>query len=708
MAKAPNKRKNAQKDDREIAQDNYARFQDAERGGHADFIKRAQRNDEFYAGEQWSAEDKQKLDAQGRPALTLNLVLSTVNAIIGEQLDRKVEPVFRAVEQGNEKTAYALNKLTRVILDSVNYDSIEEQVFSDGLIAGRGYFDVRLSFDKNMLGDVDMCHENPIEVVIDKEAKEMDPSTWNEVFIARWMTVDDIEVEYGADKAEKVLLLAENSTYSDIGNFDFFGQTFGGEQTQADYDEERRSLRRVRVIERQHYKLTKQLCYADMRTGALRPVPLTTDPEQAEINAQEYGAQLVERKMRRVRITTSIDSVLLYDDWSIYRSFTIVPFFPYFRRGRPFGVVDNLIDPQNLLNKTSSQELHIVNTTANSGWVVEEGSLANMDDDELEDRGAETGLVITYKRGHQPPDKIQPNQIPTGIDRISQKAASTIREISSVNSSMLGTSREDQSGAAQQQAVARGQVQVSVVLSNLRKARLAVLRKVLELVQDFYTEERYFTIAGDTVVNDPESQVIGINEVQDDGSIINDVTAGNFAIEVDYRPAAGSLYDKEFEEAIRMREMGIAIPDYVVVQYSNLTKRGEIAALLKQSQGFGEPSEEEAALQQMQIEHQVRMLQKEIEKIDADIGVAIATAKEKMANVTTLEGFNQAQMEIARLQQERELKDKELSLRIALAARSHSNQSQQNDKRIASQVAMKSMDLSMAERRSAVPQTPKK
>lgn len=706
MAKAP-KSKDTKKDDTVIAQDNYARFVDAERGGHTEYVKRATRNDLFYAGEQWDAADKKALDEQGRPALTLNLVLSTVNAIIGEQLDRKVEPVFRASELGYEQTAYALNKITRCILDACSYDAVEEQVFGDGVIGGRGFFDIRLSFDNNIFGEVDITHENPIEVVIDKEAKDMDPRTWNEVFIGRWMTIEDIELEYGVEKADKVELLAEHSSYCDVGNFDFFSETFGGEPTQTTDDDERRALRRVRVIERQHYKLTKQRCYADMRTGALRPIPETTTDEEAEANAELYGAQVVTRKYRRVRVTTSVDSVLLSDEWSTYRSFTIVPFFPYFRRGRPFGVVDNLIDPQNLLNKTSSQELHIVNTTANSGWVVEEGSLSNMDEDDLESRGAETGLVLVYKRNHQAPEKIQPNQIPTGIDRISQKAASTIREISAVNASMLGTSREDQSGKAQQQSVARGQVQVSVVLSNLRKARILVLRKMLEIIQDYYTEERYFVMAGDTVVNDPESQTVAINQRTDDGNIVNDVTAGNYAIEIDYRPAAGSLYDKEFDEAMRMREMGIAIPDYVVVQYSNLTKRGEIAALLKQSQGFGEPSEEEAALQQMQVEHQVRMLQKEIEKIDADIGVAIATAKEKMANVTTLEGYNQAQMEVARLQQEREIKDKELSLRIALAARSHSNQNTQNDKRIASQVAMKSMDLSMAERRSAEKPTPK-
>ena len=45
-----------------------------------------------------------------------------------------------------------------------------------------------------------------------------------------------------------------------------------------------------------------------------------------------------------------------------------------------------MISPQEQLNKISSQELHIVNTTANSGWVVESGSLSNMTEEELEER----------------------------------------------------------------------------------------------------------------------------------------------------------------------------------------------------------------------------------------------------------------------------------------------------------------------------------
>lgn len=679
------------------ARDNWARFNEADRGGHRSFVKRAKQANDFYAGNQWNKEDKERLDREGRPALTLNMILSTVNAMIGEQLERKIEGVFRPKDTGDENTAFALNKITRAILDSNAFDDVEEMVFADGIITGRGFFDVRLSFKRNIQGEVEISSDDPIDIIIDPEAKEMDPCTWSEVFVSRWMTPDEIGEEYGWDKQEDLHLLAEGGSHNHDDNFDYFDQTFGGEAQDLSQAGEANKLRRVRVIERQHFVVTKQYFWVDPETGAMRPVPFGVDKETAEEIAEINGHILHRRKGRRVRVTTSADDVLLHDDWSIYRSFTVVPFFPYFRRGNPFGVVENLIDPQNLLNKTSSQELHIVNTTANSGWVMQEDSLVDMDADELAERGAETGLVLQYKRGYEKPDKISPNSIPTGIDRISQKAASTIREISAVNASMMGAARADQSGRAQEASIARGQVQVSVVLNNLKRARLAVLRKILELVQDFYTETRYFSVIGDGIMDDGVNTSVGINQPDEEGNLINDVTLGEYTTDVTFRPNGGTLADKEFEEAIRLREMGIAIPDHVVVGYSNLTKRGEVAEFLKNSQGFGEQSEEEKELQELQITHQIEMVRRELEEADAKIEVLRATAAEKMSKAESLEDYKQVKIELQKMEDARVLKERELSLRIALAARSHQNQSQMNDTRITSQMAMKSMDMIAAE-----------
>lgn len=115
--------------------------------------------------------------------------------------------------------------------------------------------------------------------------------------------------------------------------------------------------------------------------------------------AKDYGLELISKMSKKVRWTVTCDKVVLFDGWSPYNDFTIVPYFAYFRRGRPFGMVRNLLSPQEQLNKISSQELHIVNTTANSGWMVESGSLVGMTTDDLEEHGAETGLVVSMRVG---------------------------------------------------------------------------------------------------------------------------------------------------------------------------------------------------------------------------------------------------------------------------------------------------------------------
>ncbi len=672
---------------------NRSRFEEAERAtGHQDFVKNARICSDYYAGEQWDPEVKAQLEREKRPALTLNMFLSTINAVIGEQLERKVEVKYTAARNGSEKTAFALNTITKAILNENNFTEVEESVFADGVITDRGFYDIRMSFENNIMGEVRITSEDAIDIIIDPEAKESDPATWNEVFISRWMTPDEIAVTYGDDKRKDVLARA---AYGETGrkHYEFESPTFGNDTYYTHEDEQdTAALRRIRVIERQFYEYTTVLKYVDLDTGDMRQVPHGVEEEEAKAFAEENGLGLFRTKGRRVKMHVSAGDVMLYDDWSIYRSFTIVPFFPYFRRGKPHGLGRHILDPQDLLNKTSSQELHIVNTTANSGWKVQENSLVDMEPEDLEERGSQTGLVITYKRGYEAPEKIQPNQIPTGIERISQKAAVTIREVSAVNASMLGTARADQSGRAQEAAISRGQVQVSVVLASLRRSRRLVAKKVLELVQDFYTETRYFRTTDEGVVTttDP-NEATGINMVDDDGNILNDVSVGEYGITVGHAPAGSNAMEVEFNEALRMRDLGVAIPDHFVVKYSSLTERNEVAEFLKQQNGYGEITPEQQQMQQAQHEFQLQSMQKQLETMDAEIDAKMAKAQLDMANAGSKEGYREAEMELLKLQQQRAMSRQDALLRIALAARGHVNQQNMNESRLATQVAMQSM-----------------
>jgi len=113
--------------------------------------------------------------------------------------------------------------------------------------------------------------------------------------------------------------------------------------------------------------------------------------------ASDLNLGVIKKKIKRIKWRVSADDYVFHDDWSPLNHFTPVPYFPIFHKGKTIGLVENLISSQEFLNKTTSQELHVVNTTANSGWQMEEDQLINMEPDELEARGAQTGLVLVRK-----------------------------------------------------------------------------------------------------------------------------------------------------------------------------------------------------------------------------------------------------------------------------------------------------------------------
>src|SRR5262249_54119620 len=148
--------------------------------------------------------------------------------------------------------------------------------------------------------------------------------------------------------------------------------------------------------------------FVDMVHGDTRVVPANWSREQTERVAARYGLGVAKLQTEQVHWLVTADSVVLHDAISPYNRLTVIPYFPFFRRGNTIGLVENIISPQEVLNKTVSQELHILNTTANSGYKVRANALRNMDIEDLEQRGGETGIVIELDDINAL-EKIEPN-----------------------------------------------------------------------------------------------------------------------------------------------------------------------------------------------------------------------------------------------------------------------------------------------------------
>jgi len=605
----------------DVANENWEAFDRAYQSRHERFLKDAERFNKFYMGEQWDPEIRAKLEREGRPVLTINEILRTVNAVLGAHAENRVDIRYRPRQDGNSETAKALTHTSDFVYEQTKYQEQESQVFADGVITDAGFFDVRMDFDESVQGEVAITSLDPNDVVMDIDAKEYDPSTWSEVFVTRWHTLNEIESIYGKDKAEKLKenLLGGTTKGSNSVRFRM-EQTFGDQMPEIPTGTDAvKNFRGVRVIERQWKKLAPRKLFVDLETGDMRPVPENWDEARIKEVSQKFDLGVTTKVQQRIRWTVSCDNVLLHDDWSLYEDFTVVPFFPFFRRGMIAGLVRQLISPQEQLNKVESQQLHVVNTTANSGWAVEEGSLANMTPQELEERGAETGLVLTFRRNRTPPQKIQANQIPSGLDRLGQKASGYIYDISGVEA-LLGREPNSQiSGVALEQSMGRALITLQPVMDNLNKTRRMVAERVLRLIQKFYTETRVMRVVDWRDPAEKEMEVV-INEPTELGDVLNDVTSGHYDVMVGTAPMRNGAMEHEFAEALQLRkDAQVQIPDDVIIRASHLTNKHEVAERVMKMQGLGEPTDEEA--QMIAMQQQLEMQAAELRNLELEAKV---------------------------------------------------------------------------------------
>lgn len=619
---------------KKLANAQWDRYSSAMVRGHQKYQKQAKLCEAFYlgGGRQWQDDVKSALETAGKPWLEENIIFSTVNTVIGYQTQSRMDISYKPREANDQEVSDLLTKIGMYVVDRNKFPWAESQVFSDGMIQQRGYFDIRMDFDENINGDIKISTLDPLDVIPDPDAKDYDPDKWSDVMVLKWVPLSDIKETYGQAKYREVLKSLDSHDEADWGDgHDGFGESrnkFGEDSTYFSYYKDDTDELHVRVIERQHWKMNSRPFFYDIETGELYPAPDKLSDQELKKAAREQGFEYIRRVVKRVRWTVTTKDVILHDDWSPYEHFTVIPFFPYFRRGVTLGMVDNLIKSQEMLNKVYSQILHVVNTTANSGWTVEENTLTNMDVEDLEERGAETGLVIEHKRGSEPPKKIEPNQIPTGLKDLVTSAVELIRLISGVSETFQGGKGPEVSGTAIQSRVQQAAIQLATPIDNLFRTRNMIAERLLKLIQTFYTDERSFLIVGEDVEgNEPEEVRIN-QESLEEGRILNDVTKGRYDVVIADVPTQITFQNAQFAQALELRKYGVMVPDDEMVRMSTLTRKDKIADKIS-----GAKSEEAQQLEAQQIQLQLAQLQAMVEDLQAKANKSNVEAAAKAAEV---------------------------------------------------------------------------
>jgi hypothetical protein len=640
--------------DASTARDQYEQYRFCYDNGHQQWIARASRAFAFWNGQQWDPYTKARLEREGRPALTFNIIESLVRSMKGIQRALRNDVRFMPMQDATAESARIKDAIWLHTQSTNDFDNLETDVYEKGLILERAYYDIRLDYDESMRGDIKVRQRRSQDVVLDPAAEVYDPDEWPRVFTRRWVSYNDILLQYGKAAADSIGLARLPSwyDYEDV----FMAQQMG----QLPYYNYANvmglnltGLRGHLLLEHQYAEVKRKECFIDVATGDFSEIPEDWDRNRISKVLQSVdGLSTIKRNVRTIRWTVTCEDKVLFDADSPYKHFTVVPFFPTFVDGVTQGAVGPLIDSQELYNKITSQELHIINTTANSGWKVKTGSLKNMTTEELEEVGARTGFVAELDDvDHM--EKITPNSIPQGHDRISSKADSIMRSIAGVSNQSRGFAREDVAGEAILANQAAQDINFAGWLGNLHRSKRLVARNVLDCAQANYTETRTLLINRGSTLQ-PRIDNVTINQPTPEGMMLNDVTRGKYTTTLVPAPSRSTMSEEEFGLLLKLRELGIAIPDTMLIELSPAVNKAQIIEAI----GGGPDSNdrqrqaEELAAQQQQIDAENARAAAVKQQASAQLDMARAEKAQIEARTDPEAAYKQ--VEFARIEADRE------------------------------------------------------
>lgn len=582
---------------------------------------------DFFEGRQWTAQQIAELQAANRPHLVLNEIAPLIRLIIGYHRNNKTDSTYLPGndEAASEDIADILTELFKSEAETIGLEYVNGEVFLDGILSGRAFWDTRMDFETNDLGSITSCAVDPFRVRLDPDATDYDINKHSHITTTSFLSMQEIEDQYGKMAADHLSNLVDGrqtwSHYPDFGvypheeiapetgfsedeNFGegtdrWFRDFFHGEMLDP-------LEKRIRLIDHQYWVSYQGDVFIDLETGDRKPVPdlsetklILKKPSATERDRKELINKLVlfaesngnpigieRRLIKRVRWCVLAGDTLVHDEWSPYDRFTMQGYFPYFRRGKTRGPVHDLIDPQREVNKRHNAQIEAVSKTSNGGWKYEEGSLDPENEDNLHQFGAAPGVIIKHKKGTRGPERMDSAPAPQALKMLEDTAVDKIKAIAGINESALGSLDRVQSGAAidarQRQAV----IGLQMYNDNFKRSKELVAANFLYLFQTQYTEQRMFRIMGE---NGKMVQKI-INLEQFDpatGGLIkrfkNDITRGRYTIRISERPMSASFESAQFEEFGAMFEKlapilgpNIVLLADMLVDMSSIPRKDEI------------------------------------------------------------------------------------------------------------------------------------
>ncbi len=522
--------------------------------GLRDERDRMQTGFNFYVGNQWDAADLEKLAAEKRPALTINLILPIINLLAGIQRQGRQDITVAARRGGHARLAEVFTETLRHCMDVTDADYEIADCFLDGIIGNKGWIGVGVDYaDDPLGGDLKVSKVSPFDMREDPDAREYDLNRSGR-FVIRdmWMDKEAVRLNWPG----KIGDIDAGGLDVDPASSDVAGSADAG-------------VLRYRVRECWWKAFEKRVVLINAATGVMRTVDASRAELAAAIAAQGGRWTVKEWVAPVLNKTVTAGNVVLEDVRDPYNGVTTFPYYrfcPYWVDGYVMGVVQNLQGPQQEVNKRRSQALHNLNQTANAGFKVKK--VLNNYDRHLARHGSTPGVVLDESKAGGKIERIEPAPLSEGHITAAQMSAGDMKEISGANPDLLGHIMEGivESGRAIELRQAQGMKVVEVVFDNFSRTQKLLALGLVDIIRftDVYSDAEIRAIAAE-------------NLGSQDMALLRSRKLGKYGIKIASSSTSPTARYANFMSIMEIARMyPEQIPAEVVVENSDLLNKEKI------------------------------------------------------------------------------------------------------------------------------------
>lgn len=496
-----NKEKLSTKDDKELIEESRQLFAIAKER-EAKNRKKAEKSEGFYSGEeQWEEKNKSKLTGENRAVLTINEIEPKIDLLSGYQRQNRTDVRFYPTEEGDSRGADIATVLFKNGWEFNEGAFHESQVFEDGMIVGRGNFNLYIDSDNNDEGDI-RIEWYPWQSVYYGEHIRLDASDCNYVCKEKWFSKNELINRY-PDKEDEISKVMKFY----IDDAETTGDTHHvkpGKQYSTSENEVRDPLYNEEKI---NAVAKKTLRLIEIWIKEFRKIPVIYNPlENFYFNADKLpkeeiamfktiqDLQFKDKQSFVMNKRVTVGNILLDNMYSeLFDDLPLIPVYAKYRDGNFWGKVEAMKDMQREVNKRHSQITDIL-SRATYGWFYDSETFDKADEEKFKKTGSMPFGMHKVRDIGRRPELQEGVKMPTELVALEQMSSEKMREISNINSELLGLSSNATTGIAQQEKKKQGLVGNEFLFDNLSLSKKRLAKRYIKLVQKIYTPERIMRI----------------------------------------------------------------------------------------------------------------------------------------------------------------------------------------------------------------------